>query len=269
MKELENPNSTSVLLLIKECGLTATSIDQGLITLRKSHFGVKGLYYQSFFLLSIGIERLLKLIIIVKTLVEKDKFPENNELKNYGHRIIDMFNHLTNELCPNENLTLRDEIFEPILQFLSDYAQSSRYYNLDTLSGRNTKTGDPLHAWYNIQQIIKVKHCKTKDFSEYEKYLIESMENHSIFHFTTEIDKPIQNAHQYFEEGKYLDKIQGYSVWYFYQIIDYLVSILVKEAEKKRMLPYYNEFFPLFNNSYMTKERILKRKHWDYFTNPR
>lgn len=243
MKELENPQSTQVLLLIKECGLTATSIDQGLIYLRKSHFAAKGLYYQSFFLLSIGIERLLKLIIIVKNLVEKDKFPENSELKDYGHKIIEMFKQLSHELCPEPDFLKDNELFEPILKFLSDYAHNSRYYNLDTLSGRNTKARDPLHEWNFIQKIIKVKHCKTKNFNEYEKYLIEGLANHSIFHYTTEADKPIENAFQYFEEGKYLDKIQGYSVWYFYQIINYLVSILLREADKKKNVTILSRFF--------------------------
>lgn len=269
MIELENPNSNQVLLLIKECGLTATSIDQGLVSLRKSHFAVKGLYYQSFFLLSIGIERLLKLIIIVKTIVEKDEFPNNNELKNYGHKIIEMFQFIVDELRPNDNFIHSNDLFKRILQFLSDYAQSSRYYNLDALSGRHIATGDPLHDWYDIQQLIKIKHCKVKDFSPYEQELMDRLAKNSIFHYTTENDRPINDVYEYFEEGKYLDKIQGYSVWYFYQIIDYLVKILLEEANKKRMLPCYNDFFPLFNNQYMTKEQILKKKQWDYFTNPK
>ena len=269
MKELEKHNSIKVQLLIKECGLTATSIDQGLISLRKSHFAAKGLYYQSFFLLSIGIERLLKLIFIVKTLVEKDEFPNNNELKNYGHNIIKMFELITGELYPNDNFLENNDLFKPILTFLSEYAQSSRYYNLDTLSGRNTVTGDPLHVWYDIQQVIKIKHCKVKDFNAYEQELIDRLKNNSFFLYTTENDKPVSNAYEYFEEGKYLDKIQGYSVWYFYQIINYLVKILLKEADKKRMLPCYSDFFPLFDNQYMTKEQILKKKQWDYFTNPK
>lgn len=180
-----------------------------------------------------------------------------------------MFDHLTRELRPNDNFKNTNDLFEPILQFLSDYAQGSRYYNLDTLSGRSTKNGDPLHKWYEIQQIIKLKHCKTKDHSQFEMELLKSLANHSIFHYTAINDKPINDAFQYFEEGKYLNKIQGYSVWYFYQIIDYLVKLLLNEAEKKPMLPYYNEFFPLFNNPYyMTKEEILRKKKWDILTNP-
>jgi hypothetical protein len=269
MKELEDPRSNQVQLIIKECGLAATSIDQGLTTLRKSHFAVKGLYYQSFFLLSIGIERLLKLIVIIKNLVENNKFPENNELKSYGHKISEMFNSLTEELRPHDLLTDQDVIYCHILEFLSDFAQSSRYYNLDTLSGRKTNTNDPLHEWFKIQQIIKVKHCKSKDFSPYELAIVKSMSENSTFLYSKEDDTPIDDAYSYFEEGKYLDKIQGYSVFYYYQIIDYLVSILLEVASKKRMLPHYHEFFPLFNNQYMTKERILRKKQWDYFTNPR
>ena len=264
MKELENPYSNQVRLITKECTLTATSIDQGLTALRKSDFDVKGLYYQSFFLLSIGIERLLKLIIIVKNLVEKNKFPENKELKTYGHKISEMFNSLTTELRPQDKFIEQEKLYHLILDFLSNFAQSSRYYNLDTLSGRETKVNDPLHEWHKIQEIIKLKHCKTKNYNPKELAIIEAMNKNSSFLYIKENDTLIKDAYSYFEDAKYLNKIQGYSVWYCYQIINYLVLILLEITSKKRMLPYYGEFFPLFNNPYMTKQKILMKKRWDH-----
>jgi hypothetical protein len=268
MKELGDVNSKEVIPLIKECGLTATSIDQGLTALRKSNFSQKWLYYQAFFLLSIGIERLLKLIVIVKSLVENDKFPNNKELKDYGHNIDKMFFKLVEELRADDKFLESENLFIPILEFISKFASSSRYYNLDTLSGKQN-LNDPLHIWHSIQNKIKSKHIKKKEFNKFEQEIVGLLNDNSTFIHRDESDNLISNALDYFEEGRYLDKIQGYSVWYFYKIIDYLVGILLVQSNKKRMLPYYSEFFPLFQNIVMTDADIRKRKRWDYLTNPR
>lgn len=53
-------------LLANEAALTASLLGNGLNALRKAGIFNKGLYYQAFFSLSIGIERLLKMIIITR-----------------------------------------------------------------------------------------------------------------------------------------------------------------------------------------------------------
>jgi hypothetical protein len=268
MKELEDINSKSVILLMKETGLAATSIEQGLTVLRKANFSQKWLYYQAFFQLSIGIERLLKLIFIVKNLVEKDAFPDNNELKKYSHDIKNMFIKISLELKPNDVFLDENELYPQILTFLSTFASNSRYYNLDTLSGIS-KSNDPLHDWHIIQKQIKLKYCKPKDFTDFEKHLINSINEFSSFMYRDESDNPINDSYSYFEEGKYLDKTQGYSVLLIYRIIDYLVFLLLDCASKKRMLPFYKDFFPLFQNIGMKELDIRKRKNWNFLTKPR
>ena len=52
------------LNLSNEASLTASLLGNGLNALRKADLYNKGLYYQAFFSLSIGIERLLKIIVI-------------------------------------------------------------------------------------------------------------------------------------------------------------------------------------------------------------
>lgn len=250
-----------MILLIKESSLAATSISQGLTALRKAHFGDKGLYYQAFFLLTIGIERILKLTIIVKSLVEKDKFPENEELKKFNHKLKDLFIYVSSSLRPEDNFLNQNELFLPILEFLSNYASDSRYYNLDTLSGK-THFIDPLYQWSSIQKIIRIKYCKVS-LSELDIAIIESLKDHSLFMYRDESDKPISDSKKYILEAKYADKVQGYSVLFVYKIIDYLILLLTECAYRKRMLPEYREFFRLFQNEYMTDLIIMKKKNWN------
>ena len=117
-------------LLLIEGSLTAFSLAEGLDCLRKANVYEKGLYYQAFFSLSIGIERLLKLIIIYDYRVKNNgKFPENKEIKTKGHDLHEMFNIVVPSILENN-------IYNSTISFLSDFAKTTRYYNLDVLTGK-------------------------------------------------------------------------------------------------------------------------------------
>ena len=76
-------------LLLLEGSLSGYAIGEGLECLRKANIYEKGMYYQAFFSLSIGIERLLKLIIIYEYRENHTgEFPDNNYIKNKGHKIV-------------------------------------------------------------------------------------------------------------------------------------------------------------------------------------
>ncbi len=144
MTQEDEIDSKNVNLIMKEVGLSASSIEQGLTALRRANFVQKWIYYQAFFLLTIGIERLLKLTIITIHRVEENKLPDNGLLKSYGHDIEKLFESVSNHLSPKSKFLDSDVLYRQILSFLSQYASKSRYYNLDSLSGIE-KTTDPLH----------------------------------------------------------------------------------------------------------------------------
>lgn len=263
MEELQDPSSKSVKLLLKEAGLTATCIKQGLTSLRKANFVEKGYYYQAFFLLSIGIERLLKLTVIAIKLTEENKFPTNESLrKDFGHNIEKLIQKTIENINPNNSILKDDIIYEQIITFLTEYAKSARYYNLDSLTG-GVANEDPLHSWQKIQSIIKVRHIKEWPLTQSDKLYFQIINNNSTFLFTNEVDKPLENASDYFIESALVEKLQGFSVYYFHRLISFLVNNLVLVSERKHMLPTYHEFFPLFLNRSMTKAEIMRRKNWN------
>lgn len=263
INKLSDINSKEVILLQKEAGLAATSIEQGMTVLRKAGLSQKWFYYQSFFLLSIGIERLLKLILIVKKVVETNSIMTNNDLKTYNHNIEGLFKTISKELRPNENFLNENKLYAPILSFLSNFASNSRYYNLDSLTGVS-KSNDPIHEWNKIQVIIKTEYCNSKLLSKNDKKIVSMMNNNSIILLRDENDMPINDFESYFNNTKRLDNVQGYSILFVYNIINYIISILFEISEQKRMLPEYREFFPLFQNQGMTDKTIRNRKNWNF-----
>ena len=70
--------------LLLEANLTLATIADGLDCLKNANGYQKGIFYQAFFSLSIGIERLLKLIIIDKHRIENQgRFPSNKVIRDY------------------------------------------------------------------------------------------------------------------------------------------------------------------------------------------
>lgn len=268
MTQRDDVFSKNVRLISKEAGLAATCLEQGLTALRKANFAEKWNYYQSFFLLSIGLERLLKLTILTIYRVEKNKLPDNGELKSYGHNIEKLYLKVVKEIDNTDNFINEDDLYSLILKFLSEFARSSRYYNLDSLSGTHS-TNDPLHQWKEVQKEIIKRHCEPINISPEEMFLIKQMSSFSSVIHTDESDAPVDNFFDFYMQGKNLDKVQGYSVFYIFKLISHLAAQLNIVSSKVYMMPVLSEFFPLFTYDSMKTSEIVRKKDWNYLTNKR
>ena len=75
------------LALRRECQLVRGLLSSGITALGKATFSDPEKYYLAFFNLSIGIERLSKLVIIVDYKIKNDRFPSEKVIKEYNHDI--------------------------------------------------------------------------------------------------------------------------------------------------------------------------------------
>lgn len=134
--------------LANEAALTSSLLGNGLNTLRKADMYNKGLYYQAFFSLSIGIERLLKIIIINQYRVANNEvFPTDINPKKLGHDLI--------KLCEYASIKFEsDSLHIKIINFLNDFSKKSRYYNIDSMMNTDVKYDDPLFDWGLLCQDI-------------------------------------------------------------------------------------------------------------------
>ena len=83
--------------------------------------------------------------------------PTKNQLKNYGHNIIELYDECVKISISNKgelpNRRSLNNTNQKLLELLSDFAQTTRYHNLDALSTQQAGK-DPLEHWGEIMLLI-------------------------------------------------------------------------------------------------------------------
>jgi hypothetical protein len=155
--------SDTFLLLQNESYLIESCIAHGLNSLRNSDLRRKGNFYTAFFQLSVGIERLMKINLIMDHMAKHNlATPTGDVMRSHGHNLIKLFGlmrSLASWISPHPLEAIRvGSIEHEILQFLADCADSSgRYFNLNRLT--EGKEGvDPLRKWDEILFRILIEH---------------------------------------------------------------------------------------------------------------
>ena len=209
---MEEFNQAEKLLLI-EGSLSAYALANGLDCLRRANVYEKGMYYQSFFSLSIGIERLLKLIIIYEYRIKNDgKFPDNKVIKQKGHDLYEMISTIKPKLLENE-------LYKNTIKFLSEFAKNTRYYNLDVLTGKEMQNLNPIEQWNNIEKmILKQYNVKIKE-TQNKKEIVNKINEVSDILFLDMNSNLVNEARYIVDEVEKRNIIQGYDVLVFYKIM--------------------------------------------------
>lgn len=240
--------------LANEAALTASLLANGLNALRKASLYNKGLYYQAFFSLSIGMERLLKMIVIQQYRVEQEgDFPTDMNLRQLGHDLIKLF--------ARTGIVLDGHPLHPkIVAFLNDFAKKSRYYNIDSMLNNNVQYEDPLAAWYLLSQDILDTVPKRKTISHKQEFAA-MLDAVSIVRYYNLQGEMITDSMGLLEEWETREAIQSYSVQYVFEIITKLVSEVRRLERKKYLMPVLSEFFSLYH-PYWKPYEIRQKKNW-------
>lgn len=146
----------------------STCLATGLTELRAAHVHNKGAFYSSLFNLSIGLERLLKSIVVIEHMIRNNLTPPTKkQLKKYGHDIAELYDKSVEiSTSHNSKVPERNELHkidQEIIKLLSDFAQASRYHNLDALSNQSEFV-DPLIYWSSI-----IQNLLDTDVTSYQK----------------------------------------------------------------------------------------------------
>ena len=158
-------------LLQQEGFLAQACLCNGLTALRQANLGDnKGRFYPAFFQLSIGFERVLKLVLILDHMANHElQTPETKMIQKYQHRLCMLFD-ATKSICTARGITARDDLPDDslpmvMLRFLNDFAHTEgRYSNINQLTkqGRQAST-DPIARWGDIASQIMQTHAKPSE----------------------------------------------------------------------------------------------------------
>jgi hypothetical protein len=151
-------------LLQNEGALMQGCFKSSLSGLRTANSAERGLFYAAFFNYAIGLERLLKVLLLLDSWHRERRFPDNEALKQQGGRSghdVEKLYESARKLISRYGVEWKaaydpDEINRDLLNFLADFANGSRYFNLDNLAGPS-KSADPVQRWETLLYRVHAK----------------------------------------------------------------------------------------------------------------
>ena len=144
--------STTFTALNKESQFAFEILHSGVTQIRKANYGRKGIYYQSFINLTVGIERIAKLSILLDYYIENNgNFPNDKFVRKLGHNINKLYNQ-SHEIKEKYSLNFNylndfDDIHHNVLDILSDFATKDRYENINILVNAQQEN-NPISMWF-------------------------------------------------------------------------------------------------------------------------
>lgn len=254
-------------LVDRECLLIGNSFASGLTSLRKANLHAKGFFYQAFFQLSIGLERLCKLTLILDKLLTSGESTTIKELRSYGHNIDCLIKRVLLKIPHKIDLNQNNAIKHALIDHLTKFAEDTRYYNLNNLSGRNSES-EPLIFWHDhvvtptLQKYISQK--KQAKIRIQINSIGGILKNHSLGWYE-DINSNSITSNDYHYSVEIIRKSAPYIVLEFVQITKPIVDFLIMLSEKihSKMnieLPYISNYF--IHNILLEKEYIIKHKKY-------
>jgi len=264
--------------LMREAQLSAEQIATGVTVLGRANHAQVGLYSQAFFGLSIGLERLGKLIIIADHAIRNGgSFPTDADLKQIGHdlrKLLPRCEAIGRTIKTDRSYASRptDPIHQGVEITLSEFATKSRYYNLTYIAGSAGGQFDPISTWWeHVAKPICDRHYsesqRRKD--EAQAAIMEKLlESHSMVLHHTEEGAEINDLGTFFARAGVTAVVQKYGRFYTLQIVRWLSSIMSelshRGAYEKRIEPLLglDEPFSIFR---CDDRYFLNRKTWSIY----
>lgn len=140
----------------REASLVRHLIGSGATALGRANYADKmGEYYTAFFGLSVGLERLSKLILVARYAIENQgRIPDERLVKTFGHKLIDLTTEVENISVKMQLLLSYSrpshEIPQKILECLDSFADArrGRYANFTSLDSPNLTPDEPINKWW-------------------------------------------------------------------------------------------------------------------------
>ncbi|WP_324027380.1 hypothetical protein [Aeromonas caviae] len=253
---------------VNEVDFSRQLLGIGLTSLRKANFSERGTYFQALSSISLGLERLMKLCLILDDHNKTGEYTSQKDLKKYGHDLTSLFKLIHQRA--NVEINLRDANLKA-LKLLTTFAKSSRYSNIDFITG--DLDNDPIREWHNeidasIFQDILTDKQQRKIMEECELYrrIGANMSAITTGHYD-ENGNEISSVSELAYLIKESDMLSGYRVLLIIQIIESICDILNYFTHNPRE-NWFNflELNRMFANiTYGSDSEKRKRKTFDRY----
>ncbi|MBC6905273.1 hypothetical protein DWB84_07335 [Saccharophagus sp. K07] len=271
--------SESFALFQQEGFLARSSLLAGLNALRKANVDDtnKGLFYSAFFELSVGFERLMKLVLVIDHMAKNDLRPmTDQELKNkYGHKIESLYKscaELNDRLGKSADDFYEEGSFEwDIIHFLHEFALSARYYNLSKLTN-GQRTNDPLSDWWSLLTRVIHSDVSQKKLEKIQSSSLAYCDNFAGNSFTMMrgLDGQLMTTLDAVMYPQLVEAAAPHMVWQVFKIISpfyFLISDVVESAHEVEHskginhsnIPYMYEFFSFL---LLDRSDVIRRRKW-------
>jgi hypothetical protein len=259
-----------------EASLASSSIRGGLTSLNKCTITDKGTFYNSFFQLSIGLERLFKIIFILQHMIENDlRKPEFKEMKALGHDIRSLHKAVVTvgiRYIDDKNSLVINDIQNDIINMISEFGDQSRYYVLNTITNSKKKTSDPLELWQNIIECAFFEYIPSKKRVKIVDDVVMAVDRSGKFTYSqyfsldgyimsdidfTVLEWKVKNLSPYLSAEIVAILYPYYDVLYKLRLE--IFKIDQSKGSRQPPIPYLEELFSYLLTDFNTAR---KRKNW-------
>lgn len=264
------------ILLQQEGHLINACLTQGLTSLRRARVDRKGEVYAAFFQLSIGFERLMKVCLIIDHMARNHFAPPPVKvIKKLSHKLTVLFEELKKisldgSTRPLDNVDANSIEWE-MFDYLSQFANSTRYFNLDGLESGNPMIS-PLSHWRAILGRIIREDVRTQRVQRalgQAAYLSSKLAQSTVVIANNAHGKPMDVFDAVAEP--ILDELAApHAVWHVVSLLKKIETLLCeinefadqaarKEGRSEQPVPTMYEFFTFL---YRDRAECLKKKSW-------
>ena len=265
----------------RESALCCNLVGIGVTNLGRADYTNLGNYYTAFFGLTVGLERMAKLVLVADYAIGNKSMPSPSYLKNYGHELAKLFKKCR-DLIKKHGITLtypypNNQICDKIIKCLDNFAAASkgRYANFTELSNPTLCREEPFRQWWNeVAELILKKHfyntSKEKVVKDFAKVSGQAM-TPAIVCLSTEDGTKLSDIESAVYRKKQTETIQRYGRFYTLNIVRWLAEFLCNIAKIAANEHQIKAFFGLeehYQGNYILPDTFLKqRKIWPILKN--
>lgn len=262
----------------REAALVRHLVGSGVTALGRANYADKiGEYYTAFFGLSVGMERLAKLILVTDySIANSGRMPEEKVVRKFGHKLADLLKAV-DEISQRQNLELTYErpfnsICSQVVECLDSFADAGRgrYANFAALGDPNLNIDEPIQRWWrDVAEMILRKHYYGKPAQQRiesrAKQVDELTSPFMMVRYINESGDLMQDVFSASVRTGQTEIVQRYGRYYTLVVIRWLADVFREIADAASYTHGINAFYGAseYVQTYTVEDNFLRtRKVW-------